>query len=46
MLQSFEGKTAPFRVSFRGAANALAQGLSNEYKPVEISAKKVVIEPK
>ncbi len=46
MLQSFEGKTATFRVSFRGAANALAQSLSNGYKMVEISGKKVVIEPK
>ncbi len=46
LLQSFEGKTATFRVSFRGAANALAQGLSSEYKPVEISGKKIVIEPK
>jgi len=46
LLQSFEGKTATFRVSFRGAANALVQALAGEYKAIEISAKKVVIEPK
>ncbi len=46
MLQSFEGKTATFRVSFRGQANALAQSLAAGFKPVEISAKKIVIEPK
>jgi len=46
MLQSFEGKTATFRVSFRGTSNALAQALAAGFKPVEISAKKIVIESK
>ncbi len=46
MLQSFEGKTATFRISFRGTSNALAQALAAGFKTVEISAKKIVIESK
>lgn len=47
ILEKFEGKTAEFRVAFRGNSNGLAQILEGfGMKAKEISAKKIVLELK